>query len=77
MTEDQYIQKLFATDAGYKDNVTYELFPNKRSNDYNSNSYASGLLNATGGTVSQTPPNAPGYGKPLPSQSFGSTGIQK
>lgn len=74
ITEDQYIQYLFETDANYQDNTTYELFPNRRSNDYNSNSYASGLLNATGGTVSQHPQDAPGYWKPIPAQIFG---IQK
>jgi RHS repeat-associated protein len=70
MTENQYIGKLLSAHENYQDNAKYVWFPAKSSSSYNSNSYASGLLNATGGRVSQTPPSAPGYAKPLPSSYF-------
>ena len=69
-TENQYIENLFEVDSRYQDDVTYELFPSSWSNDYNSNSYTSGLLNATGGRVNQPPHDAPGFRKPLPSRKF-------
>ncbi len=42
--DDFYINKLFALNAGYNNKVGYELFPDKRDENYNSNSYVTGLL---------------------------------
>lgn len=49
---------------------TYDLFP-AISNGYNSNSYISGLLNATGGVSSMDLSGFVGGGKPLPKGYFG------
>jgi len=72
ISENQYIENLLSAHNNYKnnDNVNYSPIPVKSSSSYNSNSYVSGLLNATGGTISTTPPSAPGYTKPLSSSYF-------
>jgi|GEM_PF-2289637 len=42
--DDFYINKLFALNAGYNNKLGYELFPDTRDENYNSNSYVAGLL---------------------------------
>ena len=74
-TEDQIIQELFKADRNYKDNLDYDLLPNglfgTGANGYNSNSYATGLLESVGikpanlnGSV------VPGTHKPVPRAAF-------
>jgi RHS repeat-associated protein len=76
--EDEFIEGLFRLDANYGDNLDYDLFPAPAGqgswwlpdDSYNSNSYASGLLQATGATVAAPPVNAPGFNKPVPANEF-------
>jgi len=76
--EDVYIDRLFAYDANYGDNLDYDLFPanpgNRRvlvaDDGFNSNSYAAGLLGATGGTVARPTVNVPGWDRPVPVVTF-------
>jgi hypothetical protein len=70
-SEDESIKDLFAADAKYNDAALYDFFPPFWADGYNSNSYAHGLLNAVGFSNIPTPPSAPGFGKPLPPNSFG------
>jgi len=44
--DDFYINKLLAINAGYNNKLGYELFPDSRDQNYNSNSYVAGLLNS-------------------------------
>ncbi|MEQ9110677.1 MAG: RHS repeat-associated core domain-containing protein [Rhodospirillaceae bacterium] len=69
-TEDQVIGRLFGADASYKDNVNYDLKPSAGDDGFNSNSYAAGLLGVTGFGNVPSPPNAPGFDKPLPAEQF-------
>jgi hypothetical protein len=46
-------------------NLKYEPVPSDANNSYNSNSFARGLLNASG-IVYDTPVLAPGWGRPIP-----------
>jgi hypothetical protein len=66
--EDAAIGKLLAADANYRDNLPYGS-PNIPS-DYNSNSYASGILRAAGLTVPVLPVPLPLYTNPIPSTYF-------
>ena len=68
-TEREVIERLFAADATYDDATDYDMVPFRWSSGYNSNSYISGLLAATGWTVAR-PPRVPGWGKPLPKEAF-------
>jgi len=68
--EDQVIGQLVAADKHYKDDLTYDLHPTKNGSGYNSNSYASGLLNAVGLEAPKLKSNTPGYDKPVPSDNF-------
>jgi len=69
--ENVVIEDLFSADAGYSDDLEYELFPQASVDGYNSNSYTHGLLNAVG-LIAPTPThNVPGYSKPVPSTKFG------
>ena len=54
----------------YQNNVDYDLFPGIMDS-YNSNSYVSGLIKATGGTPSIDMSQFYGGGKPLPAKHFG------
>ena len=67
--EDDVIIKLFATDAGYRDSLLYEILPSIGFG-YNSNSYAAGLLQASGLPVPKIKKNVPGYKKPVPAKKF-------
>ncbi|HSR87838.1 MAG TPA: hypothetical protein VLL07_02695, partial [Pontiella sp.] len=74
MTEDEYIQLMIDTDENYNDDETYSALPNKNKKEgYNSNSYTAGLIDATGGTIEEDPPDAPGFDKPLPKEAFSDT----
>ncbi|MCW5552481.1 MAG: RHS repeat-associated core domain-containing protein [Verrucomicrobiae bacterium] len=69
MTEDEFIQKLFDTDAKYKDDLRYWPIPSD-PNEYNSNSYVSGLLSVVAENLPKQPPGTPGYTKPVPAKCF-------
>lgn len=72
--EDAFIDRLFALDQAYGDNEDYDLFPAISASQrwwiaddgYNSNSYAAGLISATGAKLPGIPVNAPGWFKPVP-----------
>jgi hypothetical protein len=67
-TEDEVIEELFKRDGtydSYEADVDYALFPTSWADGYNSNSYALGLLLATGFKNLKVPPGTPGYNKPL------------
>ncbi|MFV3126490.1 RHS repeat-associated core domain-containing protein [Niveispirillum sp. KHB5.9] len=67
--ENSWINALFSADNNYQDNVNYEAFPGQDDDNHNSNSYAAGLLRATGAT----PPaveSVPGYEKPVGIEHF-------
>jgi uncharacterized protein RhaS with RHS repeats len=78
-TEFSYFNDVARADANYDDGLDYDLFPAQEGNGsifvaddgYNSNSFVSGLLQATG----VNPPdinkvNLPGYDKPVPERCF-------
>lgn len=69
-SEDEVIAELFERDAAYGDNVDYSLFPSSLADGYNSNSYALGLLLATGFRDLKVPPGTAGYRKPLEAPHF-------
>jgi RHS repeat-associated protein len=70
--EDNYITKLFTANNNYANNppLPYDLFPTWPFNVYNSNSYISGIINATSGVVEKPNVNAPGWNRPVPSKYF-------
>lgn len=76
--EDGFISKLFEADRNYGDNLDYDLFPAAEGqgsifipdDGYNSNSYVSGLLGATGASAPNPPVSVPGYDKPVPAREF-------
>ncbi len=69
--ENAMIQSLFALDAAFDDGVlTYDPTPAATDDEYNSNSYAHGLLNAAGITPGVAPGWHPGWEKPLPADEF-------
>lgn len=67
---DEYFNRLKIAVGNYNNRLDYDLFPSI-SDGYNSNSYLSGLLNATGGQSSVDMSDFVGGGKPLPKQNFG------
>jgi hypothetical protein len=71
---DKFIQMLLNLNALYNDEADYLLFPDENMKvnhvDYNSNSYASGLLKLATGVLLPQPPNTPGFLKPVPSSYF-------
>ena len=69
ITEREAIEALFAADARYADDTDYDMVPFGWSGGYNSNSYVSGLLAATGWEAAR-PPDVPGWDKPLPERLF-------
>ena len=78
-TELQYFNDLARADANYNDDLDYDLFPAQdgqgsifvADDGYNSNSYVSGILEATGVEAPQIDGvNLPGYDKPVPSRCF-------
>jgi hypothetical protein len=66
----EYFNTLTTAIGNYSNPVDYDMFPGI-FNSYNSNSYVSGLLNATGGTSSVNMSGFVGGGKPLPKEHFG------
>ena len=64
-----YFQELQKVDLQYCDCVDYDLFP-RLMDSYNSNSYVSGLIQATGGTSTVNLSNFVGGAKPLPHNFF-------
>ena len=50
--------------------IDYDLFPNKKGDGYNSNSFVKGLGEATGLEMPKLDSNVPGYDKPVPKQYF-------
>ncbi|QQX82677.1 hypothetical protein JK628_10005 [Shewanella sp. KX20019] len=70
MSEEQFVDKMIGLDGNYQDNADYSFDPNGTST-FNSNSYVSGLLQAAGvDTSKMNVPNAPGFDKPLPKETF-------
>lgn len=68
--ENEVITALFQADAAYKDDLGYQAFPSEKGDSYNSNSYVSGLLRASGVTTPELDPSVPGYDKPVPQEEF-------
>lgn len=75
-TPTQFAANLTAAAASYKNNQPYSLFPAiTPQSAYNSNSFASGVIQAAGGTPPDTSPfSTPGYGIPLPLSSSAQSG---
>lgn len=69
MSEAEYFNELSNTDAEYNDGLDYDLFP-EGADGYNSGSYVSGLLEATGVEPPEVDVPAPGYDKPVPERCF-------
>ncbi len=67
--EDQLIERLFALDAAYQDNLRYGYYP--FDGGYNSNSYTHGLMNAAGLNAPDFGGAWPGWSAPLPGGAFG------
>lgn len=70
ITSSQYFQRLKVADAIYCDCVDYDAIPGI-GNGYNSNSYVSGLIQATGGSTSKNLGRYVGGNQPLPANYFG------
>jgi RHS repeat-associated protein len=70
MSEEAFVDNLIKLDGNYQDNKEYSFDPNG-TDTFNSNSYVSGLLNASGVDTSKiSVPNAQGFDKPLPKEAF-------
>ncbi len=68
------INNLFVNEGYYFNNYTnvnYDLFPKAKTNGYNSNSFAQGLLLSTDITPQTPNYKVPGWIKPLPRPFFG------
>ena len=73
--EDAIIGALFQADANYHDDLPYDCIPPAGDGTYNSNSYAHGLVNATGLLATPTFSSVwsywyPGWAKPVPPDQF-------
>lgn len=73
-SDSELIERLLGLHKNYKNNLNYDLSP-EHQNGYNSNSYISGLLNATGISV-DPPDNVPGWDTPEPESEFKDNGTQ-
>lgn len=77
-SESQYFNDVARADAAYNDKLDYDLFPAREGqgsafvadDGYNSNSFVSGLLGATGVNTPKIDANLPGLNKPVPPQCF-------
>lgn len=75
MTETQFYNTMAEKFNLYQNDVDYDLFP-EGADGYNSNSFATGLIESAGGTPPESPISqmgqldAPGYEKLLPSRCF-------
>ncbi|HEY5665128.1 MAG TPA: hypothetical protein VIV64_00290 [Gammaproteobacteria bacterium] len=65
-----YWQDLIAADSRYDDDLRYDLFPSLGEAGYNSNSYASGLIQATGGLSTVQMASLVGGEHPVPAAEF-------
>lgn len=71
-------EELFKAELNYRtnyNNLNYDLFPNADATigygkGYNSNSFITGLLNATGFNPISPSYNVPGWDKPVPAKYF-------
>ena len=66
------IRELFENDSNYDDDLDYVFFPNRPNavDEYNSNSYTSGLLKSVGLEPPSLQSTTPGYSKPVPQYEF-------
>lgn len=81
-TENNLIERMTGVAESYNDDRPYSLFPSGTGDDYNSNSFAYGVLGAVGLTNAPIPSTSamPGADKPLPPENFckpGMVGCQK
>jgi FG-GAP-like repeat len=65
-----YWTQLIATDGRYPDNLPYDAVPSLGRAGYNSNGYAHGIVQATGGSPSISMSRFVGGEKPVPSSAF-------
>lgn len=79
MSEFEYFNEVAVADGNYEDNMDYDLFPAREGqgsifvadDGHNSNSFVSGLLEATGVKAPEIEGiNLPGYDKPVPKRCF-------
>ena len=69
--EDAAIALLFAALSNYSDDENYDFFPDDgATSGFNSNSFVSGILGATGFRGYRRPANTPGFGNPVPIGAF-------
>jgi hypothetical protein len=72
-SEDDFIERLFLLDSYYDDHLKYECIPDD-PDEFNSNSYTSGLLSAAGIAKpwfpQLVPSMFPGWNKPVPAEYF-------
>jgi hypothetical protein len=66
----QFIMSLIDKFNNYSDSLPYGLEPAEGLAIYNSNSFAAGLLNASGGKVPKLKGTYPGIDKPVPKENF-------
>jgi hypothetical protein len=69
MTDAEYWGVIKALDEAYRDGVDYDTFP-EIQDSYNSNSYARGILDASGGTYTAPFDDYVGGRSPLPTRNF-------
>ncbi len=71
-SENNLINRMVSVTESYKDDKPYSLFPSSKGSDYNSNSFAYGVLGAMGAKNVPIPKgySLPGAGKPLPAENF-------
>jgi len=68
--EDEYITRILESLGRFDNNrFDYTLIATTNRDGFNSNSFINGLLRSVGLTI-QSPPNAPGYYNPVPSNAF-------
>jgi RHS repeat-associated protein len=65
MSDTEFIRRLIDAANTYRNDKTYNPFPQNFDNTFNSNSYVSGLIQAAGGFLQSVPVPVPGYNKPL------------
>ncbi|WBY06806.1 hypothetical protein PIB19_14965 [Sphingomonas sp. 7/4-4] len=75
--ENSLINRMVGVAESYKDDKPYSLFPSANGDDYNSNSFAYGVLEAVGAKNVPIPQgySLPGANKPLPAENFCKLGV--
>jgi len=68
-SDDQLIAQIFAADANYGNHLSYTLFP-EISDEHNSSSFMSSLMNPLGLTTANQPTLVPGFNTPVPTAEF-------